>query len=302
MIWASLIHLGFNMWGDREAPEAWFEYVCAKPYLRFDYNLWTELLEKMAAVGMNMVVIDLGEGIKYESHPELGVKGSWTVDFLRSELAKVRGMGIEPIPKLNFSTTHDIWLGPYSRCVSTDTYYAVCRDLIAEVCTIFDKPRFFHLGMDEERTEYQGHLNYAAARQHDLWWHDFLFLVEQVEKAGSRAWVWSDYVWHHPEAFYARMPKSVLQGNWYYPPEFSRDIDPVRAYNDLESHGYDQFPTGSNWICQENFGNMVEYCKKNIAPERLLGFLQTTWYPTLNACRDRQIQAVELVGNAIAEF
>ena len=44
-------------------------------------------------------------------------------------------------------------------------------------------------------------------RQFDLWWHDLYFYVDEVEKAGSRAWVWSDYVWHHPELFYERMPK-----------------------------------------------------------------------------------------------
>ncbi|MBQ1229154.1 MAG: uracil permease, partial [Firmicutes bacterium] len=39
-------------------------------------------------------------------------------------------MGITIIPKLNFSTNHDVWLGEYSRMVSTSIYYGVCRDLI----------------------------------------------------------------------------------------------------------------------------------------------------------------------------
>ena len=60
----------------------------------------------MRKVRMNMVVIDLGEAIQYQSHPELAVKGSWPVEKFRKELARLRGMGLEPIPKLNFSTTH----------------------------------------------------------------------------------------------------------------------------------------------------------------------------------------------------
>jgi hypothetical protein len=210
-------------------------------------------------------------------------------------------MGLEPIPKLNFSTTHDAWLGPYSRCVSTDAYYAVCRDLIAEVCAIFDSPRFFHLGMDEESAAYQTHQEYVVVRQHGLWWSDFYFLLEQVEKAGSRAWIWSDYLWRHPVEFFANMPKLVVQSNWYYGTTFGKDALPVKAYRDLEKHGYDQIPTGSNWTYQDNFERTVAYCRKRISPERLLGFLQTPWKPTLVAEKQHHLQAIELVGKVIAD-
>jgi hypothetical protein len=186
--------------------------------------------------------------------------------------------------------------------VSTDEYYAVCRDLIAEVSDLFGKPRFFHLGMDEETAEHQRLHEYVVIRQFDLWWRDLLFYVQQAEANGARAWVWSDYVWHHPETFYERMPKSVLQSNWYYESAFSSDIDYVKAYNDLESHGYDQVPTGSNWSCQENFGGTVEYCRQCVEPERLLGFMQTVWRPTLKECEETHMQAIELAGRAIAAF
>ena len=104
-----------------------------RPNLTFDDAVWDALLKEMAAVGMNMVVIDLGDGIKYESHPEIAVKNAWTPEKLKTELAKMRKLGLEPIPKLNFATTHDIWLKEYSRMVSTDIYYGVCKDLIEEV-------------------------------------------------------------------------------------------------------------------------------------------------------------------------
>ena len=41
--------------------------------LTFDDATWDVLLKKMAAAGMNMVIIDLGDGIQYESHPEIAV-------------------------------------------------------------------------------------------------------------------------------------------------------------------------------------------------------------------------------------
>ena len=81
----------------------------------------------MARAGMNMLVIDLGDGIRYESHPEIAVQGAWPPARLREELARLRALGLEPIPKLNFSTAHDAWLHDYSRMVSTPAYYKVSR-------------------------------------------------------------------------------------------------------------------------------------------------------------------------------
>ncbi|HIE15024.1 TPA: Tat pathway signal protein, partial [Candidatus Bathyarchaeota archaeon] len=280
MIWGYLIHLSYNMWADREVPGR-PEYLCAKPYLRFDENLWNDLLKRMAEVGVNMIVIDLGDGVKYDSHPEIAVENAWPVNKLKEEIKKIRELGLEPIPKLNFSTCHDAWLGPYSRCVSTETYYDVCRDLIDEVITIFNKPRFFHLGMDEETAQHQRNYEYVVIRQFDLWWQDLLFLVREVEKRGVRSWIWSDYVWRHPEEFFKRMPKSVLQSNWYYGAEFNEKIDYVKAYLDLDAHGYDQIPTGSNWSVAENFEKTVQFCLTRLSKDHLLGFLQTVWKPTM---------------------
>lgn len=296
--WAYLLHLSFNMWCDREVPEWGIEHITAQPYLRFDDSLWEDLLREMPRAGINMVVLDLGDGVRYESHPEIAVQNAWTVERLKQELARMRSLGLEPIPKLNFSTAHDAWLGEYSRCVSTPRYYEVCRHLIAEVITLFDTPRFFHLGMDEETAEHQWHYAYCVMRQHELWWHDLQFLVDEVERHNVRAWIWSDYMWHHPDLFFQKMPRSVLQSNWYYGADFNSEIGYVKAYLDLEAHGYDQVPTGSNWSTPDNFGRTVTFGREHIAPERLLGFLQTAWKPTLEVCRDQHMAAIEQVSSA----
>ncbi len=44
-----------------------------------------------------------------------------------------------------------------------------------------------------------------------------------------------------------------------------------------------------------NYLRMVDYCKRHIAPERLLGFMQTVWYPTLNTQRARHLDAIAKV-------
>lgn len=146
-----------------------------RPFLVFEEPVWNITLKKMADAGMNMVIIDLGDTVKYESHPEIAVKNTWTVDKLRSELTKIRHLGLEPIPKLNFATSYDAWLGEYAKMVSTNKYYSICRDLIQEVIELFDTPRFFHLGMDEETAQHQQTYNYAVIRQNDLWWDDLYF-------------------------------------------------------------------------------------------------------------------------------
>jgi hypothetical protein len=219
----------FNCTSCQEARE-WAHGL--RPDLTFDDDVWDTLLKDMAVAGINMVLIDLGDGSEYESHPEIAVKNAWKPERIRTELARMRKLGIEPIPKLNFATTHDIWLKDYSRMVSTDIYYTVCRDLIEEVSLLFDKPRFFHLGMDEELASYQTRQDYAVVRQNDLWWGDLYFLIGEVEKNGIRPWVWSDYAWHKPDVFFRKMPKSVLQSNWYYGSEF--DLNKLRIQTRLK--------------------------------------------------------------------
>ena len=299
MIYANLLHLSYNMWADREVPEWDLKYISSEPYLRFDERLWNDMLQKMVEAGMNMVVIDLGDGVKYDSHPEIAVKNAWSVDKLKNELTKIRKMGLEPIPKLNFSTCHDTWLGDYSRMVSTPKYYDVCKNLIKEVIEIFETPRFFHLGMDEEIYQHQKHYRYVVIRQFDLWWNDLYFYFNQVEKNGVRPWIWSDYLWDHADTFFKKMPKSAVQSNWHYGLEFDGSKNPTKAYLDLDAHGYDQIPTGSNWTYSENFGKTVHYCKQNLDSERLLGFCQTIWKPTVEECRERHEQGIDLVKEVI---
>ena len=305
-IWGALLHMGTNMWSDVPVKE-WgaltpeqLLLVCQADHLRFDEAVWQTLTQRMKTAGMNLVVIDLGEALQYQSHPELSVKGSWPIDKFRAELARLRAMGLEPIPKLNFSTAHDTWLKEYSRQVSTPAYYKVCADMIREVCAIFDKPRFFHLGYDEETAGNQSQYSYAVVRQGELWWHDFLFFVKELEGQGVRPWIWSDYYWNRPEEFLNRMPKSVLQSNWYYGSAFEPEKEKcVKAYLDLDKAGFDQVPTGSNWSNDVNFKGTVGFCKKSLAPERLKGFLMAPWFFTLKAWQEKNLQAIAQVEEMI---
>jgi hypothetical protein len=109
------------------------------------------------------------------------------------------------------------------------------------------------------------------------------------------------------------MPNSVVQSNWYYANDFTIPDGEPRprklgwkhghvAYLDLQDHGYDQIPTGSNWSTPQNFARTVAFCREHIAPERLLGFLQTPWASTLPENRDHHLAAIAQVKQAKETF
>ena len=297
-IWGCLLHLSFNMWEDYISPHRPFRGF--HPDLQLSESLWNDAIEKMVKEGINMVVIDLGDAVKYESHPEIAVNQAWTTTRLKKELEKIRSLGMEPVPKLNFSAGHDTWMGEYSRMVSSEEYYKFCADIIKEVCVLFDTPRLFHLGMDEESMGNQNYQSHVTIRKNDAWWGDFYFLVGEVEKNRSRAWIWPDYMlWNEPDQFYKKMPKSVVQSNWYYGENLDKDQKYVKEYIDLEMHQYDQIPTGSfHDNNTKNILSTVSFGKKYIDDSRLLGFLQTFWKPTIEEYRDLILKGTGLMGEA----
>ena len=63
--------------------------------------------------------IDIGEGLMYKSHPELLRKGTWSHEIAKAEVKRCRDVGIEIIPKRNFSATHHTRLVEYGRMMST---------------------------------------------------------------------------------------------------------------------------------------------------------------------------------------
>ncbi len=304
-LWANLLHLSYNFWNAKEDPTPW--HGRAREGLQFDDQVWTTLTRRMAEAGFNMLVLDLGDAVKYTSHPEIAVKGAWEPTRLVEEQARLRELGIELIPKLNFSTAHDAWLGPYSHCVSTPDYYKVCEDLICEVMELMGRPRFFHLGMDEEQVEFQTSYTRPTSRKGPLFWHDYLAFFKVVESYGARPWVWSDYIWKHREEFVQQMPKNVLQSNWYYGIEFGNSEEngkkfshnpQVQAYLDLDHNGYEQMPTPSNWWHRFNPELTLRYARENLTPHLLKGFLLASWYPTTPDYLEHNLEAIEYIENA----
>ena len=303
--WSYLAHFGVNSWKDipleTQDPNmkaSWLTRCCAD-HVRFSEKSWRKLSAALAKAGCNQIVIDLAEIVQYPSHPELSVKGSWSVEKFRAELGRLRGMGFEVIPKMNFSACHDTWLKDYHRMVSTKKYYQVCEDVIRDAVEIFDHPRFFHLGYDEETPLSQAKHLFAVCRQGDLWWHDFLWFVKVTENAGCRPWIWSDYSWHHKDEFLKRMPKSVLQSNWFYGATFDASRLPEKRYIDLDRAGFDQVPAGSNFSCDTNFAGLVKFCDTNCNKDRIKGYMMAPWTRTFDIYEAKALEAISQMETTI---
>lgn len=306
-MWGFLVHLGYNLYNE----PALFDGVPSFPgrkgaqlasdTLLCQKDVWTETLDNMRGTGCNTVVIDLCEGVRYESHPEIAVKGAWSKQELRDEIARLRSLGYEVIPKLNFSAAHDQWMGVYSRMVSTPAYYQFCTDVLDEVCELFDNPRLFHLGMDEECLSVQEFMNYCVIRNGELYWHDFFRLVRCVESHGCRPWIWADYVWHDGtrcKSFLQHMTKDVLCSNWYY--HLFRETagwlkNAYDAYEVLDRNGFDQVPTAMSCAYEQNFDLTVGHCTERLSPDLLKGYLLTTWAPMTEENKAVQLRAADIM-------
>lgn len=299
-MWSILIQLGPNM-----SKNIYHE-------LQWNEELWDTVLEKCVWSGINTIVLDVNDGIEYASHPELALKGAWSRKRLKDEIKRCNNLGITVIPKLNFSTTHDRWLGIYSRMVSTPTYYHVCNDLIKEVYELFNHPKYFHLGMDEESAQYCENLEFCCFRQGDLYWHDLRYLVDCVTDTGAKPWIWSSPLFDHPEDFKKHFAADEIIISPYHYNAFRREhFTPIESrseylvyYNEgkykdmgikfveedpylvqfieraipLMKEGYTYVPCASVFNrCKYNHDDLIEYFRDNAPDEQILGYMTAPW-------------------------
>lgn len=291
MIWAYYLMLSNHMWDDENVPPRyWYQEPKYKDNNNVDFKLWDEMVTFLKERGYNTIVVDVGDGVKFNTHPEISAPDAVSVEYLKKKLDEMRSLGITPIPKLNFSTCHHTWLKEYRYMVGTQKYIEVCTDLISETCQIFDHPTMFHLGMDEE-DDIGGHRfrSMVTFRREEMLWRDYYRFFDTCEKEGVRPWVWSDYYWHNKELFIKHMPKSVMQSNWFYYyfkeyPEDQQNAKAIRAFEELNSLGYEQIPTCSTWANNDNPDQLIAHCRKYLDPRLCKGFMTASWARTERDC------------------
>ena len=301
MIWGMYNQIGSYMWKEPNPLDARGHFCGERCWT--DDLAWDNRVAYAKERGINLMLVDCAEALRYPSHPELAIDGvgsrpgSRSAEWMNERVRKCRDLGIEVVPQLNFSTTHDAWFGFYSRMVSSPTYYRVVKDLFRDVYDIFEKPRFISMGMDEEAIDFAVGKPLGVARLGDLLWHDINFFGREISKLGARPWMASDIEWWYPEEFAKNVSRDILQQNWYYGQSFDskaykakKDMrwKYIESYNRLDAAGFDQVPGPSNWLegrdknegKTENKVNTdltLEYCKRELDPNRVLGYISLPW-------------------------
>lgn len=315
-MWALMVYLSCNQW-DKVYPE-----------LRFDDSMWDWILEEAKRVGMNYILMDVGDGIQYKSHPEISTKNAWTHKRVRQEVARCKEMGITIIPKLNFSSHHCNWLKQYARMISSDVYYKVAADVIQEVYDVFGQPEFFHIGMDEEDINMAKSREYAICRHGELYWHDLRYLVDCVVDTGAKPVIWYDAAFVEPEEYRKRFDiNEVLLCPWYYwslkPENFTKMEDfPYRGQFDhlnlgvienlprlknfreqgiaYAEAGQEYLPT--SWPSRpNNTWNLMEFLM-DAPDDKILGHIVAPWRNTIEEFRSFYEKAFDDFEKAKANF
>lgn len=292
-LWAILLHFGCNMWRKEGSFNCHLkdeEESIYRDFLYTDKETWEKVTSFLPSCGINTVLIDMGEGVQYDSHPELAVKGSWTKDEFREELNRLRSLGLTPLPKFNFSAGHNAFMKEHAYTVGTDRYNQVCCDLISEVCDLFNRPEFFHLGLEEEDMESQGSQPVAFVRPPYKKTADALVLFEACRKNGVRPWIWVDpdtiKGFGGEDAFQNNVPKDVLISNWYYgiikdSADICQTNERAALYQKIGQWGYEQVPTASTWSWYLNAKQTMRFCKQHVESSSIRGFMTAPWLFTV---------------------
>lgn len=310
-MWAVLLHLGSNMWGK---PGECHHYVQEETIvyhdnLYCDMDVWHKVTESLPQYGINTVLIDVGEAIRLDSHPEIAVEGSLTKEEMKSELSRLRKLGLTPLPKLNFSCTHNGWLGKYNRMIGTEEYQKACAEIVEEIIDIFDTPEFFHLGFEEENVEYQKYYPVKIERSWRQKTDDAVALFEVCRKKGVRPWIWVDPQsiegFGGAERFQEHVPKDVLISNWWYDEIYyagEEESSYTKLYREIDEWGYEQVPTCSTWTCLQNPKQTLKYCKTYLNDELVKGFMTAPWLMTRKEYYHGLLSEALILGQAKKKF
>lgn len=182
-----------------------------------DVALALELVDAMAETGLNTLVVDCADGVKYKTHPELARHYTIAMGAFRRIVSRARKHGIDVVPKLNFARScihhHNKWFMPHTKMFDTEQYWRTAFELIDELIGECGPKRYFHIGMDEDHNRSYSQYVEAIGR-----------LREGLKKRGLRAVMWKDaQTWadaqiHREKSDFAedRIPRDVVQVPWCY--------------------------------------------------------------------------------------
>jgi len=265
---------------------------------KFDLETALQLVEEMKGVGLNTLIVDIEDGVKYESHPELTRHYSVEMEELVTLVTACRENGIEFIPKLNFSKSgrnvHDKWLSPHWDLLNfiplRNEYFKVAFEVMDELIEKCGPFKYFHIGMDED---HHRSLNQFVT--------DIIYLHDYLESKNIKTVVWNDGCYRnrnviaevHADKCMAAaplLPNDIIHVFWDY------DIAHKGLIKEIKDMGFDVWVAPGN--NPENIKNWAEIMKT----EGGSGFLLTNWTKCGVTNRDRLVKQVQEQGKLISQY
>ena len=183
----------------------------------FELEVALELVDAMADAGLNLLVVDCGDGVRYRSHPETARRYTVPMRQLRKLADRAGRRGIEFVPKLNFSRSpyhhHNDWMRPHAAPYGRGDW-STAFEFIDELIGVCRPRRFFHVGMDEDHD--RSHEQYSAAVRE---------LRKGLKQRKLRTVIWNDSMlsWAGGQVYAEKcrcaepkIPRDVVHVLWNY--------------------------------------------------------------------------------------
>ena len=188
----------------------------------FDLKLGMDLIDEMSRSGLNTLIVDCEDAIRFKSHPEIARSYTEPTGLLEKIFKHAAARNIEIIPKLNFSQSsfygHNEWMYPHNKwddkkdIFDSEEYWKIAFELIDDILEI-GQTKKFHIGMDEDND-----------RSHRLFKDAINILCAGLAKRNIRTIMWRDsrtdprgegFTEKHNYAE-SRIPKDIIPIIWKY--------------------------------------------------------------------------------------
>jgi hypothetical protein len=254
----------------------------------FDLEVGLEVVDAMAEAGLNLLVVDCADGLRYRSHPKLRRHYTVPMGALRELRRRAGQNGIDVAPKLNFAQSgvhcHNHWFRPYNNLFDNEEYWERAFRLVDEVIDAARSARYFHIGMDEDH--WRGIRLYVKAVK---------TLRDGLKERGLQTLMWNDSAcgWpaaevHKEKSLAAeeRGPKDVVHVVWDYARVRPAILKRVRERG-LEV-----------WGAPGRDPELVRRMRNALVRHGGSGILLTRWAPCTAANRDALLDQIRTAGPA----
>ncbi|HHN46115.1 MAG TPA: hypothetical protein ENN09_01620 [Planctomycetes bacterium] len=252
----------------------------------FDLEVGIQVIDAAADAGLNLLLIDPKDAVRYKGHPELARPYSQGMEILKTLTERAAKHGMETAVKLNFSQSalhqHNHWFRPHNQLFDSPEYWQYAFDVMDELIDAVKPPRFFHVGMDEDHDRSYGQYVEAVKTLH-------IGLLQR----NLRTLIWNDSACRWPQAAIHRdkslaaereVPKDVIHVLWDYGGWEPAALPRIRA------QGFDV------WGAPGSKPDLVAQMRDALLEIGGQGILLTHWIQCIPARRDELLERIRTCG------